>query len=231
MLWPWESEVASIADICNLALSHLGDEATVASIDPPEGSAQADHCARWYPQALDEVLQEHTWSFATRRIALANLSFAYPMWQYAYAQPDDCLKFFAVLPPEANDDYSIGLPLPARVPFGDTVYPVVAYVPQAFETETDEDGNVIILTNQIQAVGRYVVRITDTTKFSPIFVQALSRLLASYLAGPIIKGAEGRAESAGQFQAYQAALARARSADAIQRQVRPQHAVPWMVGR
>ena len=33
--------MSSVVDICNIALSRLGDRATVTSIDPPEGSAQA----------------------------------------------------------------------------------------------------------------------------------------------------------------------------------------------
>ena len=51
--------MASVVDICNQALSHLGDSATVASIDPPEGSAQAEHCARFYPAALAALLEMH----------------------------------------------------------------------------------------------------------------------------------------------------------------------------
>jgi hypothetical protein len=41
--------VASSVDIANLALAHLGDEAAVTSFDPPDGSAQAEHCARLLP--------------------------------------------------------------------------------------------------------------------------------------------------------------------------------------
>lgn len=223
--------MASETDICNLALSHLGDEATVSSIDPPEGSAQADHCARWYPIARDQLLEEHTWKFATRRITLASLGSAWSEWQFAYAQPDDCLKFFAVLPPGATDDYSIGSPLPARNPFGVPIGQGQGYVPQDFTTETDEDGNIVIYTNVDQAVGRYVARVTDTTKFSLLFVQALSRLLASYLAGPIIKGTEGMQVAAAQMQAYVLALAKAKAADGQNRQVRPQQVVPWIAGR
>ena len=40
--------MASEVEICNLALARLGDAATVVSIDPPEGSAQAEHCAMFY---------------------------------------------------------------------------------------------------------------------------------------------------------------------------------------
>lgn len=51
--------MASEVDICNLALARLGDNATVASIDPPEGSAQAEHCARFYAIARDSLLEMH----------------------------------------------------------------------------------------------------------------------------------------------------------------------------
>ena len=63
--------MASEVEICNLALSHLGDTATVASSDPPEGSAQAEHCARFYPIARDALLEMQNWKFATRRATLA----------------------------------------------------------------------------------------------------------------------------------------------------------------
>ena len=58
--------MASEVDICNLALGHLGDNATVSSISPPEGSAQAEHCARFYPIARDALLEMHNWNFAMR---------------------------------------------------------------------------------------------------------------------------------------------------------------------
>ena len=66
--------MASEVDICNLALAHLGDSATVASINPPEGSAQAEMCQRFYPIARDSLLEMHNWGFATRRKALAQLN-------------------------------------------------------------------------------------------------------------------------------------------------------------
>ena len=66
--------MSSVIDICNLALSHLGDTATVASIDPPEGSAQAEHCSRFYPVARDAMLELFNWKFATRRATLALLT-------------------------------------------------------------------------------------------------------------------------------------------------------------
>lgn len=225
--------MASETDIANMALSHIGEEANVSSINPPEGSVYADYCARWYPFARDSVIQEHEWSFAKRRIALAQLAYNYPMWQYAYAYPDDCLKVFAILPPEAQNDYSIGLPpQPYPYPFyGHAIVPGGMYTPQEFDTEGDSNGNQIILTNQPNALARYVVRVTDTTKFSPLVVMTISRLLASLLAGPIIKGSEGAQVASGQFTAYQRALAEAITADSQQRRVKPLQVVPWIAGR
>jgi hypothetical protein len=69
--------VASEVDICNLALGHIGDSATVSSINPPEGSAQAEHCSRFYPIARDSLLEMHNWGFATKRTNLALLSSEY----------------------------------------------------------------------------------------------------------------------------------------------------------
>ena len=48
--------MATEVDICNLALAHLGDDATIASLNPPEGSAQAEKAARFYPIARNSLL-------------------------------------------------------------------------------------------------------------------------------------------------------------------------------
>ena len=84
--------MASEVDICNLALARLGDNATVASIDPPEGSAQAEHCARFYAIARDSLLEMHAWKFATRRVQLAKLTVPSWDWSFAYAEPTGALQ-------------------------------------------------------------------------------------------------------------------------------------------
>ena len=60
--------------ICNLALSHLGDTAAVASIKPPDSSVQAQLCARFYWVARNALLEMAAWGFATRRVVLAKLT-------------------------------------------------------------------------------------------------------------------------------------------------------------
>lgn len=162
--------MASEVSICNIALSHLGDEATVTSIDPPEGSQQAEYCATFYPVALDAILEDHSWSFATKRRALTLHSEDPPeSWGYTYAFPGDAVRLRAVVAPDATDDTDSA-----------------EYIVEALS-----DGTKVIYTNVEDAVARYTYRCTDTGKYTPSFVLALARRLAAFLAGPIIKGSEG----------------------------------------
>ena len=83
--------MATEIDICNLALAHLGDDATIASIKPPEGSAQAEHAARFYPIARNSLLEAHTWNFAAKRASLATTTNTIEQWEYAYVAPADMM--------------------------------------------------------------------------------------------------------------------------------------------
>jgi len=207
--------MASEVDICNLALGHLGDNATVASIIPPEGSAQAEHCARFYPIARDSLLEMHQWNFATRRATLAQVTNNWSQWAYAYAPPNGFSDVIAILPPDATDDYvTIG-----------------SYTPQPFAVETQDDGTEVIYTNQANAIIRYTALITDSTKFPPTFVMALSWHLASMLAGPVIKGDQGAAEAKRCTQMMAGYMSQVKESDANQRKAVVEHIVPWTAGR
>lgn len=158
--------MASVVDLCNIGLSHLGNARRVAAIDPPDGTAEADFCATFYPIARDELLESADWSFARARAALALLATNdSEVWTYAYAKPSDCI-------------------VPRRITTGDA---------SQFEQDSedfDSEGDVIY-SNKENAVLLYTRLITDTTKYSPSFQVSLGYLLASYLAGPVIKGDEG----------------------------------------
>lgn len=167
------SEVA----ICNLALSHLGDEAGVEAISPPDGSVQAAHCGRFYPIARDMLLEAHPWTFAVKRTALSEVTNPAPDdWSYAYALPTGCLRPLSCLLPGH----------PERLLGADSDAGTHPYI-----IEAGENGNLVMFTNVESATLRFIARVTDTTKYTPGFVVALARLLASHLAGPIIKGSEG----------------------------------------
>lgn len=201
--------MSSEVEICNLALAGLGDSATVASIDPPEGSAQAEHCATFYPHARDLLLEMHSWKFSTRRATLAQLSVDTFNWAYAYAEPANTLRVLKVL--QADE-------------------PATAET-QPYETECDVSGASLIRSDLPNAVALYTVRVTDTTKFSPLFVECLVWLLRSYLAGPVLKGDAGRAESKACMQMFRAVFSSASVSDANQRHVEPEHTPGWIGAR
>lgn len=222
--------MASAVDICNLALAHLGDNATVASIDPPEGSAQSEHCARFYPIARDSLLEKHSWGFATKRATLALLSSNIPEWKYAYAAPKDMLNVLAILADDAANDYSVPIPQPysniATVNAGQGFY-----TPAPFSVETLDNGTQVIYTDVENATIRYTGRVTDTTKFSPLFVDALAWLLASYLAGPVIKGDVGAGMARSCFATFNMIYGQAVMSDSNQRRTNIQQSVNWMANR
>lgn len=221
--------MASEVDICNLALAHLGDRATVSSISPPEGSAQAEHCARFYPIARDMVLEAHEWGFATKRADLALLTDTPPPgFLYVYQLPNDCRNIVDLIDPNA----------PTFPPidehrghwYGDAfTLPAVPY-----ELETRSDGTPVVYTNLAEAKIRYVASITDTTKFSTQCLDAIGWLLAAYLAGPVIKGDTGAEMGNTCMKAYQLSLSQARANDANNRRRSTQESqrpAPWIQNR
>lgn len=162
--------MASSVDIANLALSHFGQAANLSSIAAPYSSAEAEHAGRFYPVALAELLEAHPWTWATKRAALAELVNDRDDWAYRYALPADCLKPRRVLPDGYADTENDGSP---------------------YEWE-----GASLYCDEALATLVYTFSVTDTTKFSPMFVKALSFRLASYMSGPVLKDPSGRAQAA-----------------------------------
>lgn len=179
--------MASDVAICNRALGILGQQRQVTSIDPPDGSVEAGRCATFYPTARLELIEAHNWPFAMARVELAPVAENPTAWAGAYALPADCLR--AVRVPTAYTaslfdqpgEYRAGLFVPRGA---SSQRPGEASAP--FELEGG-----ILYTDEPTPTLIYLRDVTDSTKFTPGFTTALQHLLASYLAGPIIKGLEG----------------------------------------
>lgn len=186
--------MATVVDICNLALSRLGDRATVSSIDPPEGSAQADHCARFYPLARDTALEEASWTFATRREALTLSAHTAEGWQFCYYVPNGCLHLQKLVRPEIAPT--------AGAIYSEDETLLLGLQDNPFITETDITGREVICTNVEDAQALFTYRVTDPSKFSSRFIDALVFLLASYLAGPVLKGRTGEQAAQRMYAAY-----------------------------
>lgn len=194
--------MASEVDICNLALSHLGDGATVSSIDPPEGSAQAENCAIYYPMARDTLLEMHPWAFAMMRKALPLMAGRVGEGLFCYGLPPDCLRVVSVLSENGASAH--------------------------YFRETLSDGQQVLYTDAHDAVLRYVSNVRDTNRFPPLFVTALSWHLASMLAGLVVKGDVGAQFASLCTAQLQRALQEARNSDGLQFKQKAQHTAPWM---
>lgn len=169
--------MASVVQICNMALSHIGSEALVVAIDPPDGSAEAGYCRTFFGLARTELLEPGNWNFSLKRATIAQVANESDVWAYAYTLPSDCLRPLRILRPGTAattftvDDVSVQLDDRESAPY-------------------DIEGSVLF-TNEDEAVLVYVRDVTDTGRYTASFTSALSYLLASYLSGPIIKGNEG----------------------------------------
>ena len=166
---------SSEVDVCNLALANIGDKADITSINPSDGSRQADLCARYYPLARDLLLERHRWDFTIRQTALTALTTTRTEWDYAYRLPTDFSGAIAILAKDSTDDQIVeGVPLP-----------------QPFAIEADKNFDLVMYTDMKDAQLRYTAKTTDSSKFSQSFIHALSWRLASMLAGALIKGDVG----------------------------------------
>lgn len=206
--------MTSPVDIVNLALAHIGQNANVASIDPPEGSVEAEYGARFYPLARDTVLLAHPWAFAIKRNpALTGLAITVPTtWAYAWAVPADVMKIIRLIPPASAIANYMFAPNDYLDRFTAAAQPYdVQEIEYALELQTD--GTYVLYTNYSEFQFVYTAKITDTTKFSPQMVHAVSYLLASYMVGPLAKDMQMKAA---MYAAYNDALSQARTADAQQ---------------
>lgn len=202
--------MASEIDIANLALARLADTANVSMIDPPEGGTTAELVAQFLPIARDSMLQMHTWGFATKTVRLALLAEEPVEWDYMYKAPTNMLKALYVRSESTGEDRDF-----------------------EFDVEVNLSGQQIILTDAPNAYVKYVESVSDTTRFSPLFVDALSWMLASHLAGPVIRGQTGQSVGQQCLKAAQVLIAQAIDADLRQKHSREgdKHLPSWMAWR
>jgi hypothetical protein len=185
------------------------------------------------PDRARPHLQKHSWGFSTVRKALGTSALTPPStWLYAYDPPTGLVDLLAVLDPNANSDYVTGTGF-------NTVGTYTAPTPNLgiattndFVIESDEaTGAIVIYTNVASAVARYTKAVTATTLFSALFVEALAFQLASYLAGPLLKGDIGAKVSLQMQQLADKKKMDAAASDAGERQVTLPSTAAWIQNR
>jgi len=167
--------MSSVISICNLALSNIA-KPDIQDID--EDSAEAVACKRFYAHTLDVLLQSYPWRFARTTQALAEVANTRAdRWGYAYQRPTDCLKVLRV-----SDVYDL-----AYMQSDGLSVIAGGY---AYDIEGDT-----VYCGLTPAYLVYTQRLTDPTKFPPLFIEALAWHLAVRLAMPLTRDPKVRADA------------------------------------
>lgn len=164
-------------DICNNALSLIGQGTHISSLD--ENKKEADACMRLLPVTIARCLDKFNWSFARRdEVITADFELKDALclpWKFVYKLPDDVMRIlFAV--PMGVDSRSESLNFTNQIRFNIRNY---------------GDQKVIATDNQAPFIIQYIANTSKVEIFSPTFCEAVESYLASALASELIKGVEG----------------------------------------
>jgi len=181
----------SSVDICNLALTKLGQDTIVALTQESE---TARRCNILYDRVRDQVLREHTWSFATKIEALAELANESVLgWEYLYLMPSNCLRVIKVYDEGDTDTNN-------------------------YDKLLSPDTNThVIATNLYQAYMKYIKKIEDPNLFDTLFINAFVAKLAAELS-LVITG--NSSLMASFIQEYNAFIAQAKAIDAQEKNIK-----------
>jgi len=198
--------MASVIDICNLALSNI----RAGSINSlTEASLQAQVCNLKYPFMRDRCLREAVWNFNKGIQALALVNVDIFNWAYAYSYPVNCLEIHRIIP-----DYE-GVTGDASVisRLIDTqILPITNLRRQVSYEVFNFDDAKVIGCNETELYIGFAKKIEDPNLFSDDFILALSHLLASEIAISLVgveKGRELRSDSVQLYDKYISAAAAA----------------------
>lgn len=157
--------VNSKSDLCNMALSHLGNYGTVNDIDIPQTDKESVF-SLWYDVSRQTFLKLMIPNFALARRVVARVSADAPFgadlgYQFAYEYPSDCLKALGLGEVALKDDN--------HAVEGGYIWTTAEY----------EDG----------APLRFIADITDVGRMSPEFKLGFSMFLAINVAMEITQDA------------------------------------------
>ena len=86
--------MASVVDVCNRALDKLG-HGSITSLE--DGTTAANLCNRGWPLTRDQVLRDHPWNFAIKRVVTSPLV-TNPVFGFAYQHqvPSDIIRLLDI---------------------------------------------------------------------------------------------------------------------------------------
>lgn len=177
--------MASAVEIGNLALSKLGDEGEITSLEENTRAARAINGC--FTAMRDAVLRAHPWNFATRRAQLPALADAVVWGDWtAFSLPTDFLRLLEV---DGTDAQKIGA-------FNDPFWQI--------------EGQQILARRGGPLNIRYTARITESGLWDALFAEALACRIAMQVAVRITGNLSAQQQAE---RMYKAALAEAKGVD------------------
>jgi hypothetical protein len=143
-------------DVCNMALSRIGIDNIEALTEPSE---PARACSQFYDHCRRVVLRKYPWTWATRRVQLAEITDKPQDFSYAYRYPASCLAL--------------------RKLYNEHFDNIPAYT--GYQIVSDKEGRAIY-TDVANVSAEYTADIDDTGLFDEQFIEALSWKLAGSIA-------------------------------------------------
>ncbi len=194
--------MASVIEICRMALLQVGSENLIESLEEP--SKEAKLCKAYYQLALESLLREYSWNIANteKQLTLFGTSSKY---QFQYKYPNDCLRANAVFNPEISTDM-------------DTVFNV-----------SISGGVKVIQTDLEDAILSYTSKIIDPTQITdPMFIECLVLKLAGFICTPLTSDKQILQQIT---TLYQNALYKAQASDSNEGQAEQPNDADWIRAR
>lgn len=192
----------SKTSICNLALSHFGG-GKITSLD--ETTEKARQLSLAYDICLETALRDFPWNFARKIKVLGLTDDETPGWLYVYQYPADCVNLLKIY--NEND------------------------------SRRQEKAEFKIITNGAEkliacdvesAYAEYTAEITTPNLYDPLFIKALSYLLAAEVCNALSGNSQKAAE---MMQKYSIAINEAQLIGATENHVPYEWPTSYVRGR
>jgi len=194
---------SSEVELCQMALSHIRGGSLN---DLNEPSVQAQRCKLLYPNLRDFALAAAPWGFNRKQAALQLRTDTVFGWANLYQYPSDCLRINRLIlnySTVTEGDVAV-----YRSRFAADISPP-DLTKQVEHRIFNVAGKKVIATNYPDLRIEYGVKVTDVTLFDIEFDLALSHLLASHLAIPVVGGDKGESYQKTQLELFGALVAEA----------------------
>lgn len=183
-------------EVCNLALSNIR-AGSINSLD--EASLQAQVCKLKYFILRDRCLRETSWQFNRKIKALASVDVDIFNYANAYQYPVDCLVVHRLM--GEHEEVTSSSDVVSQV-IDSRLIPIANLRSQIpYEVFNFGDSKVIGCNSDGIRID-YGAKITDPNLFSDDFILALSHLLASELAMPLVGGDLARSLRSDELTLY-----------------------------